>query len=414
VIDDSSTGSLDRGKFLKGAGAAGVALATMPFAKGAWAGIAKKPTMKPLRIGNLLTLSGPNAAPAIDVRRGFVSYVYSHDHRIGGRRIQFFDADDANSAATGIQQVQKLVQEDQVDFIEGIFYSGVLLGVRDTITQLQVPTVVANAAANAISRDQVSPYIYRTSYSNYQLGVPLGKWATTTFGTKGVIAAITANYAAGQESAAAFKAAYEDAGGSLLGTILTPFPTTPDYQPYFQQAADLGAKAVWAFTAGGGEAIKFVNTWRQFGFDKRFQLFGSNNMTDPQSVLDSEGDGALGIRTTANWAPTLKNKENVLFLKQYAALGLGLPSAFAELGYIAAQYLDLAVRKVHGDTSNKQRTLAAMGSVGSWLSPGGKLTMDPKTHNVIEPVYLRTVVKTSSGYTQPLISTLGIYKEPGA
>jgi branched-chain amino acid transport system substrate-binding protein len=414
VNDDTSTGSIDRGKFLKGAGAAGVVLATMPLAKGAWAGIAKKSAMKPLRIGNLLTLSGPNAAPAIDVRRGFVSYVYSHDHRIGGRKIQFFDADDANSAATGIQQVQKLVQEDQVDFIEGIFYSGVLLGVRDTINQLQVPTVVANAAANALSRDQVSPYIYRTSYSNYQLGVPLGKWATTTFGAKGVVAAIAANYAAGQESSAAFKSAYEAAGGTLLGTILTPFPTTPDYQPYFQQAADMGAKAVWAFTAGGGEAIKFVKTWRQFGFDKQFQLFGSNNMTDPQSVLDSEGDGALGIRTTANWAPTLKNKENVVFVKQYNDLGLGLPSAFAELGYIAAQYLDLAVRKVHGDTSNKQRTLAAMGSVGSWLSPGGKLTMDPKTHNVIEPVYLRTVVKTSSGYTQPLISTLGIYKEPGA
>ena len=176
----------------------------------------------------------------------------------------------------------------------------------------------------------------------------------------------------------------------------------------------MGAKAVWAFTAGGGEAIKFVKTWRQFGFDKQFQLFGSNNMTDPQSVLDSEGDGALGIRTTANWAPGLKNKENVLFLKQYAALGLGLPSAFAELGYIAAQFLDLAVRKVNGDTSNKNKVLAAMASVGTWQSPGGKLTMDPKTHNVIEPVYLRTVTKTSSGYTQPLISTLGIYKEPGA
>ena len=72
------------------------------------------------------------------------------------------------------------------------------------------------------------------------------------------------------------------------------------------------------------------------------------------------------------------------------------------------------MRKVHGDTSNKAAVLKAMGSVGTWQSPGGRLTMDPVTHNVIEPVYLRTVVKNSSGYTQPLISTLGIYKEPGA
>ena len=412
--DDSTTRSFDRREFLKRAGI-GVAVASVPFAAspGAWAGLARKSATKPLRIGNLLTLSGPNSAPPIDVRRGFVAYVLAHGHRIGGRRIQFIDADDANDPATAIRQVQKLVNEDHVDVIEGIFFSSILLGVRDTIDQLQVPTIVANAAANALSRDRKSNYIFRTSYSNYQLGVPLGPWAVRTIGKSGV-AAITANYAAGQESAAAFKDAYEKAGGTLNTTIFTPFPTTPDYQPYLQQAADGGAKGVWAFTAGGGEAIKFVKTYKQFGFDKQFQLFGSNNMTDPQSVLDSEGDAALGIRTTANWAPTLKNTENVLFLKQYDKFGVGTASAFAELGYVAAQFLDLALRKVHGDTSNKQRFLNAMANVGTWQSPGGKLTMDPNTHNVIEPVYLRNVVKTASGYTQPLISTLGIYKEPGA
>ena len=321
--DDSTTRSFDRREFLKRAGI-GAAVASVPFAAspGAWAGLARKSATKPLRIGNLLTLSGPNSAPPIDVRRGFVAYVLAHGHRIGGRRIQFIDADDANDPATAIRQVQKLVNEDQVDVIEGIFFSSVLLGVRDTIDQLQVPTIVANAAANALSRDRKSNYIFRTSYSNYQLGVPLGPWAVRTIGKSGV-AAITANYAAGQESAAAFKDAYEKAGGTLNTTIFTPFPTTPDYQPYLQQAADGGAKGVWAFTAGGGEAIKFVKTYKQFGFDKQFQLFGSNNMTDPQSVLDSEGDAAVGIRTTANWAPTLKNTENVLFLKQYDKFGVG-------------------------------------------------------------------------------------------
>ena len=102
------------------------------------------------------------------------------------------------------------------------------------------------------------------------------------------------------------------------------------------------------------------------------------------------------------------------FLKQYDKFGTGEPSTFAELGYVAAQFLDLALRKVHGDTSNKARFLAAMASIGTWQSPGGKLTMDPKTHNVVEPVYLRNVVKRGSGYTQPLVSTLGIFKEPGA
>jgi branched-chain amino acid transport system substrate-binding protein len=414
VSEDITAGPLDRRELLKRAGT-GVAVTSVPFwkAEGVWAGLTRKSVTKPLVIGNLLTLSGPNSAPPIDVKRGFVAYVKAHGSRLGGRKIRFVDADDANNPATAIQQVQKLVNESHVDVIEGIFFSSVLLGVRDTIDQLKVPTVVANAAANALSRDRKSAYIFRTSYSNYQLGVPLGPWAANKIGKSGVWA-ITANYAAGQESAAAFKDAYEKAGGKLGGIIYTPFPVAADYQPYMQQAADRGAKGVWAFTPGGGEAIKFVKTYKQFGFDKQFQLFGSNNMTDPQSVLDAEGDAALGIRTTANWAPTLKNKENRLFLKQYAQFGIGLPSAFAELGYVAAQFLDIALRKVHGNTSNKQRLLRAMAGVGAWQSPGGRLRMDPATHNVIEPVYLRSVVKRGSGYTQPLIATLGVFKEPGA
>ena len=412
LVSEEQAKSLDRGTFLKRAGAgAAVAGAASTFPQGVWAGITKTSARKPLRIGNLLTLSGPTSSPSIDIKRGFAAYVKSRNG-IGGRKIQFIDADDGNNPAQAIQQVQKLAS-DGVDVIEGIFYSSILLGTRDTIDQLKIPTVVTNAAANALARDRKSDYMFRTSYSNYQLGIPMGPWAQKKYGNSGV-AVISANYAAGQESAAAFKEAYEKAGGSLLTTILTPFPVTPDYQPYFQQAADKGAKAVWAFTAGGGEAIKFIKTYRQFGFDKQFALFGNNNILDPQSTLDAEGDAAVGIVTLANWAPTLKNKENKVFLKAYDRFSVGLPSAFAELGYVAAQFLDLAVRKVHGDTSNKARLIQAMKTVGSWQSPGGKVSMDPNTHNIVIPVYLRQAVKVGSKYDEKLIATLGVFKEPGA
>jgi branched-chain amino acid transport system substrate-binding protein len=412
VSEDTTKRSLDRAQLLQRAGLGAAAAAPFAVAPGAWAGIAKKSATKPLRIGNLLTLSGPNSAPAIDVRKGFVAYVLAHDHRIGGRRIQFVDADDANDPATGIRQVQKLVNEDQVDVIEGIFYSSILLGVRDTIDSLKVPTIVANAAANAITRDRKSDYIFRTSYTNFQLGASMAAWTAGKLGKSGVVA-LAANYAAGQESSAAFKQVYEGAGGKLETTILTPFPTTPDYQPYLQQAADRGAKVVWAFAAGGGESIKLVKTYKQFGFDKQFELVGINNVTDPQSVLDSQGDAAVGIRTSANWAPSLKNNENQVFLKQYAKFG-GEPSAFAELGYIAAQFLDIAVRKIHGDTSSKTRLLNAMKAVGTFQSPGGKLTMDPNTHQVALPFYLRQAVKNGSNYGEKLVANLGVVKDPGA
>jgi hypothetical protein len=55
-----------------------------------------------------------------------------------------------------------------------------------------------------------------------------------------------------------------------------------------------------------------------------------------------------------------------------------------------------------------------MKNVGSWLSPGGKVSMGPKTHNIVIPVYLRKTVKVNGKYDQKLVSTLGVFREPGA
>jgi len=45
------------------------------------------PMVGPL-IGNLLTLSGPNATQGLDIKKGFVTYVLANGHRLGGRKIQ--------------------------------------------------------------------------------------------------------------------------------------------------------------------------------------------------------------------------------------------------------------------------------------------------------------------------------------
>jgi branched-chain amino acid transport system substrate-binding protein len=414
VSQDPTKTALDRGELLKRAGVAAAAASTLSLerASGAWAGIKRPEAVAQLRVGTLLTLSGPNSAPAIDVKKGFVTYLRAHGGRLGGRRIRLVDGDDAGDPATAIRQAQKLVNEDQVDLLWGIFYSNILLGVRDTIDGSKVPTVVANAAANAITRERRSEYIFRTSYTNYQLGASLARWCANRL-TKERLVLVAANYAAGQENAAAFKQLYEAAGGKVEETIFTPFPVTPDYQPYLSRIQDRGARGVWCFSAGGNESIKFVRQYTQFGLKRNIPLVGINNLTDPQTVLDAEGDAAVGIRTSANWAPTLKNAENKKFLAAYERFG-GVPSAFAELGYVAAQFIDLSLRKVGGQTGNKDRLLRAMRTLGTWQSPGGKLAMDPRTHQVTLPWYLRTVVKQGNSYTQRLIANLGVIRDPGS
>jgi branched-chain amino acid transport system substrate-binding protein len=403
---------LDRATLLKRAGVAAAAATPFVATKGVWAGLTRPAQMRELRIGDLNTLSGPQSSPGIDLKKGIVTYVKSRGSRIGGRKVRLIDADDAANPATAIRQVQKLAQEDDVDVITGIVYSNVLLAVRDPIDQLKVPTVVANAAANAITRERKSKYIFRTSYTNWQLGAPAGRYAALRW--KNGLVSVAANYAAGQETAQAFRDAYKAGGGNLIGdTIFTPFPTTPDYQPYLSQIQARNPQAIWVFPAAGTESIKFVKGFAQFGLKGKIAFFGNNNLVDPQSVTDSIGDAGLGLRTTTPWSKALKNAENRRLLAAYDRFG-GDPSAFAVVGYIATQFLDLALRKIGGDTSNKDRFISAMEQVGTWLAPSGRLAMDPATHNVTIPVYVQEFVKVGNGYGQQLRATIGRYKDPGS
>jgi branched-chain amino acid transport system substrate-binding protein len=409
--DDETHTAIDRRTLLTRAAVAAAAAGPLARAPGAWAGITKPAAQKPLRVGLLLTLTGPASAQGLDVKKGIVTYVLAHGHRLGGRKIQFFDGDDGANPSIGIQQAHKLVEQNGADVVFGPDLSNVLLAVRDTLDALKVPTVVVQAGANAITRDKRSPYIFRPSWTNYQFGSNLAQWAAKHFPTDMVVMA--ANFAAGQEQSTAFRDNYEAAGGKINGdTIFFPFPTTPDYQPYLSQIQQRNPKCVWCFASGGSDAIRFVQGYQQFGLSRQAQLIGPPQLTDPQSELDAQGAAALGIKTSVNWAAGLKNKANTEFVAAFKRFG-AVPSDFAEVGYTAAQYFDLVLRKVHGDTSNKQRLLRAMANPGPWLSPGGMLQMDPATHQVTLPFYLVTVVKQGNKYVNQLTASLGRIKDPG-
>jgi branched-chain amino acid transport system substrate-binding protein len=413
MSDEHTTRAIDRRTLLKRA-ALGAAATAVPLtrASGSWAGLTRPAAVKPIRIGNLLTLTGPSATQGLELKKGFVTYVLAHDHRLGGRKIQFFDADDGGNPALGIQGAQKLINEDQVDFIEGILLSNVLLAVRDTIDSLKTPTVIANAGANAITRDKRSAYMFRTAWTNWQFGWALSKWAAQHY-PKGMVV-VAANFAAGQEQSSSFAENYKKYGGEVLGdTIYTPFPTTPDYQPYLSQIQERNPKCVYIFASGGSDAIRFVQQYAQFGLNRQAQLIGAPQLTDPQSELDAQGATALGIKTAVNWNAGLKNAENKKFLAAFKRFGQ-TPGDFAEVGYNAAQYLDTVIRKLHGDISNKSAVLKAMANPGPWNSPAGQLRMDPVTHQVNLPFYLVTVAKQGDSYVNKLTASLGRIQDPGA
>src|SRR5438045_9435476 len=100
---------------------------------------------------------------------------------------------------------------------------------------------------------------------------------------------------------------------------------------------------------------------------------------DEQDVLAVVKDQSTGAVTSLFWAVELDNPENKSFKDAYQKEYNLLPDVFAVQARDGMRALDEALQKTNGDTSGKQKLIAALESV-KFTSPRGALELDKDTH----------------------------------
>lgn len=364
-----------------------------------------------LRVGLMVPLSGTYASLGEDMRNGFQMYLDENGGMLGGRTVEVVEAETEANPEVGLRVAQRLIEEDRVAMVTGIVSSAVALGVRDLFHESQVPLIVSNAGANDVTRAAMSPYIFRTSFSNWQSSYSIGEWAYENVADSDIFV-IAPDYAAGAEDIAAFREAYEAAGGTVLEGALPPFGTTQDYQPFLSEIQNSGARGTFAFFAGG-EAINFVQQYRDFGLKDAIPLIGPGFLTD-EGVLEAQGDAAAGLRTSLHYTPLLDNETNNTFRAAYEEAFGESPTVYAVQSYDAAQLIALTLDAVGGETDDVDAVVEAMENVGSIDSPRGSFEIDPETHNPIQTFYLREVQEVEGALGNVPIEDLGVFTDPGA
>ena len=201
----------------------------------------------PVKVGLLVPQSGVYAPLGRDMENGFRMYLDAKGGELGGRAVELVVADEGGGPDTGVPAAQKLLQQDRVTTLVGIVNSAVALGVRDLVTDAKVPLIIANAGANAITGDQRSDYVWRTSFTNGEVAGALGAYVARGELGDGKAFLIAPDYAAGKEATAGFRETFEAAGGQVAGTELTPFGTTTNFQPYLARIQRSGARAVYCW-----------------------------------------------------------------------------------------------------------------------------------------------------------------------
>lgn len=341
---------------------------------------------EPLRVGLLMPTSGVYATLGTTMLQGFNLFVDANPDAFGGRRLETVTVDEGETAQSGVDAAQRLLNAERVTLVVGIVSSAVALNVRDLFDGQKVPLLLANAGATVLTGDAASPYVFRTSFSNVQQGSALGQYVHDEVTPRGVYL-IGPDYAAGVEHLIGFRSRYEAAGGAVLGELLPPFTTTEDYRPFLNEIRDAGAAAVFAFFSGG-EAVRFVQQYAETGLRDSIPLLGTP-LTD-ETVLGAQGAAAEGVRSSLHYALDLDNAANQAFVASYRDAYGTDPTSFSVQAYDAAQLLSLSLQATNGDTSNVDLFVEAMGAVGQIDSPRGPFELDDK-HNPVQHFYLRVV-----------------------
>jgi branched-chain amino acid transport system substrate-binding protein len=336
-----------------------------------------------IKVGLMLPYTGTFAALGTAITNGFKLAINEAGGKFGGREIEYFSVDDESEPAKAPDNVNKLIKRDNVDVVVGTVHSGVALAMakvaRDTNTLLIIP----NAGADEITGPMCAPNIFRTSFSNSQPGLAMGKVAAE----KGAKTAVTLTwkYAAGAESTGGFKETFEKGGGKVVKEMTLPFPNV-EFQPFLAEIASLKPDVVYVFFAGGG-AVKFVKDYAAAGLNKSITLYGPGFLTD--GTLEAQGDAAQGLLTTLHYADALDNPKNNAFRAAYKAAYKIEPDVYAVQGYDAGQLLAAGLKSINGDVSKRDALIKAM-ETAKIESPRGPFALS-KAHNPVQDFYLRRV-----------------------
>ena len=411
------THRLSRRKFLLASGAA-LAAACAPTGGGASPSATATP--KTIKIGEILPFSGVYSDLGNSMRNAANLYKKLNP-TMAGRPVQLLFEDEANDATKAKAAATKFIEQDQVDVVMGIVPTPIAYALRDVFHNAQMIYIGTNAggdwltrAAGSIANQPASksPYVFRAAFSSWQISEPIGEYLASKKALKEVQLSY-ANYGFGQESAKDFTEGFKKLGGAIKGDDVKPALGTADFVPFVQQIKNNPTKATYHFYSGA-DAQKFLTTWDQLGMKAAgYVLYGAGFLTE-QDVLENAAaaKAAEGAITSLHWAVTLDNPENKAFVDAYQKEYTKLPDVFAVQAWDGMRAFDEAVKKLNGDTSDKQKLIRALEDV-KFNSPRGAFEFDKETHNVIHDMYIRQVVNQGGKYVNQIIDKVGRVTDPG-
>lgn len=303
-----------------------------------------------LKVGIMVTLSGPSAVLGQQARDGFQLAVKQLGGKLGGLDTEVIVVDDELKPDVAVTKVRGMLERDQVNFVVGPIFSNVLQAIHKPVVDSNAFLISPNAGTSNFAGAQCHPNFYVTSYQNDQNHEVLGKYAQDK-GFKRVFL-MTPNYQAGRDSMAGFKRHFK---GEVVAELYTPLGQL-DFSAELAQIAAARPDALFTFMPGG-MGVNLVRQYRQAGLANIPFL---SAFTVDESTLPAQQDAALGFFGGANWAPNMDNPQSKAFVAAYEEAYKAVPGTYAMQAYDAALMIDAAIKAAGGKVSDRNAVRAGL------------------------------------------------------
>ena len=353
-----------------------------------------------LRIGYLVTLSGPTAAIGHDAVKGW-KLGLEHEgwtkegDKLAGVPLKVFYGDDQLKPDVGIKEINKFIQQDKVHMVAGFQWSHVMAPSKPLLVEAKILMMSNIAGTSLLAGKDCTPYFISTSWQNEQTAFVSGTLLNEDKIKTVYVAA--PNIQAGKDVAAGFRQVYK--GKEVGQTLFKPGET--DFQAEISKIRAVKPEAVFLF-APGSMGIAFLKQWAASGANKEMKLY-TLFVVDSMS-LPVIGEAALGTFHTNYWDITGTSPVNQRFVKEFVAKNGAMPSHFAAQAYDGPRLIAAALKATGGKF---QEPLAFMKALRH--TPYESIR-GPYKYNVngfpIENFYKREVVKGPDG--KPQIVTRGV------
>ena len=339
-----------------------------------------------LKIGMVVTLSGPPAALGQQIVDGFQLALDQKGGELGGQTTSLIVEDDELKPDVALLKATSLVEREEVDFVVGTVFSNMLQAIFKPVVASETFLISPNAGPSTFAGRNCHPFFFATSYQNNQNAEISGIIANEE-GFSNVFA-MAPNYQAGRDNMEGFKQTFK---GTVTNEVFTPLGHQ-DFSAELARLSTSGADAMFAFMPGG-MGVRLVKQFDAAGLADGTKFMSV--FTTDETTLPGQKDAAVGFLAAGTWAPDMDTESNKAFTTAFEEKYGYIPGSYAMQAYDTAMLIDSAVAKLGGDLSDKDAVRAAI-KEADFASVRGDFAFN-NNHYPIQDFHMLNVVKRQDG-----------------